>query len=85
MGCLLLCEGGRHSWWVKPLLIRRTAIPRQRETNELLAQKVCRDPGIAESDIRDDMFARRHRLGPVGDYGLLVGITPLVIMGASDV
>jgi mRNA interferase HicA len=45
-GCELLREGGRHSWWHNPSQNRRSAIPRHREINELLARKICRDLGV---------------------------------------
>ncbi len=47
-GCELLREGGRHSWWHNPSQNRRSAIPRHREINELLARKICRDLGVRE-------------------------------------
>lgn len=45
-GCELLREGGRHSWWINPSLDRRTAVPRHREINDFLAQKICKDLGV---------------------------------------
>ena len=47
-GCKLLREGGRHSWWHNPALNRRSAVPRHREVNDILARKICRDLGIPE-------------------------------------
>ena len=47
-GCVLLREGGRHSWWHNPQLNRRSAVPRHNEINDHLARKICRDLGIAE-------------------------------------
>ncbi len=47
-GCMLLREGGRHSWWHNPQLNRRSAVPRHIEINDHLARKICRDLGIAE-------------------------------------
>jgi mRNA interferase HicA len=48
-GCELLREGGRHSWWHNPAQNRRSAVPRHREVNEHLAQKICNDLGIAKA------------------------------------
>jgi mRNA interferase HicA len=45
-GCLLLREGGRHSWWHNPALNRRSSVPRHTEINDLLAKKICKDMGI---------------------------------------
>lgn len=46
MGCALLREGGRHSWWHNPAQNRRSAIPRHNEIDDLLARKICRDLGV---------------------------------------
>lgn len=46
--CVLLREGGRHSWWHNPALNRRGAVPRHTEVNEILARKICRDLGVPE-------------------------------------
>ncbi len=48
LGCELLREGGRHSWWHNPEQNRRTAVPRHREINDHLARKICRDLGIQD-------------------------------------
>lgn len=45
-GCRLLREGGNHSWWCDATGVRRTAIPRHREIDEMLARKICRDLGV---------------------------------------
>ncbi len=42
-GCALLREGGNHSVYVNRNTRKVTAIPRHREINEYLAQKICRD------------------------------------------
>jgi len=47
-GCVLIREGGKHSWWGNPSSNRRSAVPRHCEINEVLARKVCRDLGIKE-------------------------------------
>jgi len=47
-GCVLLREGGRHSWRHNPALNRRSAVPRHTEVNDLLARKICRDLGVPE-------------------------------------
>jgi mRNA interferase HicA len=41
-GCILLREGGRHSWWN-----RRSAVPRHSEIVDYLARKIGKDLGIA--------------------------------------
>lgn len=45
-GCALIREGRRHSWWRNNRSGRRSAVPRHREIDDLLARKVCRDLGI---------------------------------------
>jgi mRNA interferase HicA len=45
-GCEQLREGGRHSWWHNPDLNKRSAIPRHREIQDILAKKICRDLGV---------------------------------------
>jgi mRNA interferase HicA len=45
-GCILLREGGNHSWWHNPDQNRRSAIPRHNEINDLLARKICKDLGV---------------------------------------
>ncbi|MBI3657148.1 MAG: type II toxin-antitoxin system HicA family toxin [Acidobacteria bacterium] len=46
LGCELLREGGRHSWWHNPKLNKRSAVPRHSEIGEALAKKICKDLGI---------------------------------------
>lgn len=48
LGCRLLREGARHSWWHHPDLNTRSAVPRHAEINDHLARKICRDLGIQE-------------------------------------
>ena len=45
-GCDLVREGGRHSWWRNDRGDRRSAIPRHREIDNILAKKICRDLGV---------------------------------------
>lgn len=45
-GCELLREGGCHSWWINPVLNKRSAIPRHTEIPDVLALKICRDLGL---------------------------------------
>jgi mRNA interferase HicA len=45
-GCVMLREGGRHSWWHNPSRNRRSAVPRHREIHDLLARKICQDLGV---------------------------------------
>ena len=47
-GCELLREGGRHSWWHNPDQNRLSAVPRHREIKDILAKKICKDPGVPE-------------------------------------
>jgi mRNA interferase HicA len=47
-GCALVREGAKHSWWGNPANNRRTAVPRHSEISDHLAQKICRDLGIAD-------------------------------------
>ncbi len=42
-GCELLREGGSHSVYVNRSTGKATAVPRHREINEFLAQKICKD------------------------------------------
>lgn len=42
-GCELLREGGSHSVYVNRTAGKATAVPRHREINEFLAQKICKD------------------------------------------
>ena len=46
MGCELLREGGRHSWWWNPQQNRRSAVPRHNEVKDILAKKICKDLGV---------------------------------------
>jgi len=47
-GCVLIREGGSHSWWGNPARNLRSAVPRHTEINKFLARKICRDLGIVE-------------------------------------
>ncbi len=47
-GCVLLREGGNHSWWVNVVTNQRSAVPRHNEISDYLAIKICRDLGIPE-------------------------------------
>jgi mRNA interferase HicA len=47
-GCILIREGGNHSWWLNPQKNLRSAIPRHSEIKELLAKKICIDLGITQ-------------------------------------
>jgi predicted RNA binding protein YcfA (HicA-like mRNA interferase family) len=42
-GCELLREGGAHSVYVNRTAGKATAVPRHREINEFLAQKIIKD------------------------------------------
>ena len=41
--CALLREGANYSVYVNPANRKVTTVPRHREINEYLAQKICRD------------------------------------------
>jgi len=45
-GCVLVREGGKHSWWGHPANGRRSSVPRHTEIPDPLARKICRDLGI---------------------------------------
>jgi len=42
-GCVLLREGGRHSWWHNPRLSKRSAVPGHSEIKDILVKKICKD------------------------------------------
>ncbi len=44
--CVLIREGGNHSWWGNETLGKRSAVPRHKEIDDLLARKICKDLGI---------------------------------------
>jgi len=46
--CILIREGGKHSWWLNPQKNLRSAIPRHSEIKELLVKKICLDLGIPQ-------------------------------------
>ncbi len=46
--CALLREGARHSWWHHLKLGNRSAVPRHREINDILARKICQDLGVPD-------------------------------------
>ena len=50
LGCQLLREGAKHSWWHNPLSSKRSAIPRHTEVDDHLARKIYRDLGVAEPE-----------------------------------
>jgi mRNA interferase HicA len=45
-GCVLLREGGRHSWWINVTQNKRSAVPRHNEIADELARKICKDLGV---------------------------------------
>ena len=47
-GCEFLREGGNHTIYVNRVNQKSSAIPRQREINEFLMRKICRDLQIPE-------------------------------------
>ena len=45
-GCIFLREGAKHSVFFNPLTGRASTVPRHREINNHLAEKICKDLGI---------------------------------------
>jgi len=45
-GCELLREGGKHSVFVNRTKRKSTTVPRHRELNDYLAEKICKDLGV---------------------------------------
>jgi mRNA interferase HicA len=45
-GCRLLREGANHSLYLNPDRRKVSTVPRHREINEFLADKICRDLDI---------------------------------------
>lgn len=45
-GCVLIREGGNHSWWGNPAKNKRSAVPRHSEIPDVLARKICKDLDI---------------------------------------
>ncbi|MPZ98895.1 MAG: addiction module toxin, HicA family [Dehalococcoidia bacterium] len=45
-GCELLREGSRYSVYVNRRDGKSSAIPRHREISDILAAKICADPGV---------------------------------------
>ncbi|MDR1191975.1 MAG: type II toxin-antitoxin system HicA family toxin [Verrucomicrobiales bacterium] len=44
--CVLLREGGNHSWWCNLHTNHRSAVPRHQEINDYLVKKICKDLDI---------------------------------------
>ena len=42
-GCVFLREGARHSVYVNRAARKSSTVPRHRELNDFLAEKICRD------------------------------------------
>jgi predicted RNA binding protein YcfA (HicA-like mRNA interferase family) len=47
-GCEFLREGGNHTIYVNRSKNKASSVPRHREINEFLVQKVCRDEVVDE-------------------------------------
>ncbi len=45
-GCIFIREGAKHSVFFNSLIKRTSTVPRHREIDNHLAQKICRDLGI---------------------------------------
>jgi len=48
-GCVLIREGGSHSWWGNSTLGTRTSVPRHSEIQDLLAKKICKNLNITKT------------------------------------
>jgi mRNA interferase HicA len=48
-GCTLIREGSAHSVFFNAMTRRTSTVPRHTEIDNNLAQKICRDLGIAKS------------------------------------
>ena len=48
-GCALLREGARHSVYVNRVTRKTSTVPRHRDINDYLAQKICKDLQIPEA------------------------------------
>ncbi|MCY4013900.1 MAG: type II toxin-antitoxin system HicA family toxin [Gammaproteobacteria bacterium] len=49
-GCRLLRQGSPHEWWVNVATNERSSVPRHGEITNVLANKICRDLGVARID-----------------------------------
>ena len=47
-GCVLLREGGSHSVYVNRSVRKTSTVPRNREVNDYLVRKICRDLQVPE-------------------------------------
>ena len=47
-GCEFLREGSNHTVYVNRVAQKTSVVPRHREINEFLAQKICRDLQVPE-------------------------------------
>ena len=47
-GCVLKGEGASHSLWTNPANGATEAVPRHSEIPNILARKICQNPGIPE-------------------------------------
>ncbi|MBV5306549.1 MAG: type II toxin-antitoxin system HicA family toxin [Desulfobulbaceae bacterium] len=45
-GCVLIREGGSHSWWGNQKQDRRSSVPRHTEISNNLVRKICKDLSI---------------------------------------
>jgi len=54
-GCVFLREGTRHTLFVNSLFDKISSVPRHKEIDDLLAEKICKDLGV--KSIRKKEFA----------------------------
>ena len=45
-GCVFLREGAKHSVFFNPLIKRSSTVPRHKDVDNFLAEKICRDLGV---------------------------------------
>ena len=47
-GCVFIREGAKHSVFFNPLIKRSSTVPRHKDVDNFLAEKICRDLGVQE-------------------------------------
>jgi len=47
-GCVFFREGTKHSVFFNPLIKRSSTVPRHKDVDNFLAEKICRDLGVQE-------------------------------------
>ena len=65
-GCVLIREGGRHSWWGNPNLEQRSAIPRDTEISIILAKKRFANISIPRASVPARGLQHLHHFDGIG-------------------